>query len=271
MRGGSHLRRGRGVRRASARASLTRIGAVLVLLGSGLALARFSDAAAFMAARVSIEGATLTDRATVESALLGGTRGGSVFRYDTAAAADRLGHLPAVRRADVRAVLPDLLAVTLEERTPVLLWVIGDGPTGFLVDDAGLILATADASEATVAIVHDSRLASEGLVVGGRLAPVDLQVARRLAGLTPAMLAGGAEALVVSVDDEDGFVVSAEPAGWRAVFGPYADVTRGADLVPLQVQCLASLLASGPAEGVGRIVLSPEGQLCGTYSAPGGP
>jgi hypothetical protein len=36
----------------------------------------------------------------------------------------------------------------------------------------------------------------------------------------------------------------------------------------LQVQCLASLLAAGPEERVGRVVLSPEGQACGTYAPP---
>ena len=42
----------------------------------------------------------------------------------------------------------------------------------------------------------------------------------------------------------------------------------GPDLVPLQVQCLASLLASGPESRLGRVVLSPDGQACGTYAPP---
>ena len=269
VRGGSHLRRGRGVRRASARVSLTRIVATVVLLAAGLAMVRFSDAAAFTVYEVSIDGADLTDRASVEAAILADAGPESVFLYDTGAASDRVAHLPTVRRAEVRAVLPDRLVVTLEERVPVLLWVTTDSSLAFLVDEDGTLVAAAPPGGATVPAIHDQRVGTAGLAIGGAIAPVDLRVARQLAAVTPAMLGSAALALLVSVDDREGFVVSADPDGWRAVFGLYGEVTRSPDLVGVQVQCLASLLAARPTEGVGRIVLSPEGQLCGTYSAPG--
>ena len=78
----------------------------------------------------------------------------------------------------------------------------------------------------------------------------------------------GAAALAVAVTDADGFEMATRPASWSAVFGPYGDVTRSPDIVPLQVQCLASLLAAGPESRLGRVVLSPDGQACGTYAPP---
>jgi hypothetical protein len=65
-----------------------------------------------------------------------------------------------------------------------------------------------------------------------------------------------------------GFVVATDPAGWSATFGLYGEVTRNPEIVPLQVQCLASLLADQGEAKVGSVTLSPEGQLCGTFGQP---
>jgi hypothetical protein len=208
----------------------------------------------------------LTDRASVEGTLLAGA--GNVFRYDSAAAAARVAALPTVRRASVRVALPDLVVATIEERVPVVVWSIGDEAGGFLVDDSGLAFAHAASPPAGLPRVADRRAAGARLAVGDRLAAVDLTAARTLLSITPAMLGTAAAGLAVSVTDADGFEMTTRPASWVAVFGPYGDVTRSPDLVPLQVQCLASLLAAGPEARVGRVVLSPEGQTCGTYAPP---
>lgn len=270
LRGGSHLRRGRSVRRASARLSLTRIAATAVLLAVALALSQLSGASAFTVRRVDVEGAAMTDRAQVEAVLVAAASSANIFRYDSAAAAARLAMLPTVRRVAVRTVLPDLVVATLSEREPVLAWSMGKaGDTGFLVDADGLLFADlADAPSGLVRI-SDLRTASTDLVAGDRIAAVELRVARELAALTPTSVGSKATALDISVTDADGFVVSTEPAGWSAVFGVYGDVVRNPDLVPLQVQCLASLLAKQAEKDVGRVVLSPDGQLCGTFAPPG--
>jgi len=276
VRGGSHLRRGRNVRRASARVSLTRVAAVIVLLGASLALARVNDASAFAIRAIEIEGAELTNRDRVKAALLEGSGQGNLFRYDTAAAGERLARLPTVRTADVRAVLPDRLVATIDERVPVVAWAVGDGrslvdgDSRFLVDGDGLLFAhVGPGDEPTVPSLSDLRPASAGLAIGSHVAPVGLRVARELAALTPAMLGSSAAGLVVRVTAADGFTVAPTgPPTWVAVFGLYGEVTRGPDMVPLQVQCLASLLADQGEENVGRIVLSPEGQSCGTFAAP---
>jgi len=268
VRGGSHLRRGPTVRRASARVSLTRVTAVLVLIGASFALARANDASAFPIRAIEIEGAQLIERPLLEAALLAGRGQGNVFRYDTAAAAAALARLPAVRTAHVRAVLPDHLVVTIEERVPVIAWAVDDGR--FFIDGEGLLFARVPSGGApAVPSLSDLRAASADLAVGSRISAVELGVARQLAALTPPVIGSAASGLVVSVTGTDGFTVS--PTGspaWVAVFGLYGEVTRSAEIVPLQVQCLASLLADHGEGDVGRIVLSPEGQSCGTFGAP---
>jgi len=268
VRGGSHLRRGPTVRRASARVSLTRVTAVLVLIGASFALARANDASAFPIRAIEIEGAQLIERPLLEAALLAAGGQGNVFRYDTAAAAAALARLPAVRTAHVRAVLPDHLVATIEERVPVIAWALDDGR--FLVDGEGLLFARVLSGGAPgVPSLSDLRAASADLAVGSRISAVELGVARQLAALTPPVIGSAASGLVVSVTGTDGFTVS--PTGspaWVAVFGLYGEVTRSAEIVPLQVQCLASLLADQGEGDVGRIVLSPEGQSCGTFGAP---
>jgi len=268
VRGGSHLRRGPTVRRASARVSLTRVAAVLVLLGASFALARANDASAFPIRAIEIEGAQLIERPLLEAALLAAGGQGNVFRYDTAAAAAALARLPAVRTAHVRAVLPDHLVATIEERVPVIAWALDDGR--FFVDGEGLLFARVLSGGAPgVPSLSDLRAASADLAVGSRISAVELGVARQLAALTPTVIGSAAGGLVVSVTGTDGFTVSStgSPA-WVAVFGLYGEVTRSAEIVPLQVQCLASLLADQGEGDVGRIVLSPEGQSCGTFGAP---
>jgi hypothetical protein len=268
VRGGSHLRRGQNVRRASARFSLTRVGAVAVLLAVSLALFALTGPSAFAARSVEVDGVRLTGQGDVSEALAEGGLG-NLFRYDTAAAALRVGRLPAVLHAEVSAVLPDRVVARVEERTAVLRWTVGDAT--FLADDQGLLFASDEdgagpiAGGDTVATVADRRAASVGLAIGSRLNAVDVRVARQLGALTPAMVRSTAPALAVVVDDQQGFTLT---AGWVAVFGVYGEVTRSPDLVPLQVQCLASLLADRGEAAVSHVVLSPEGQLCGTYGAP---
>jgi cell division septal protein FtsQ len=267
VRGGSHLRRTPSVRRASARVSLTRVGAVAVLFATSVLLSQLTGASAFAVHRVDIQGAALTDRGEVAAALLEDAAP-NLFRYDTAVAAARLVRFPAIRTATVRAVLPDRVVATVEEREAVLVWRVGD--VRFLVDNSGLLFAREDQVTSSLGgvdlpVVNDRRAGSVGLAVTSLIAPVDLRVARELGALTPAMLGSGAVGLTVSLDDQLGFVVATDPAGWSATFGLYGEVTRNPEIVPLQVQCLASLLADQGEAAVGSVTLSPEGQLCGTF------
>ncbi len=274
VRGGSHLRRTPSVRRASPRVSVTRVASVVVLLAASVVLSQMLGASAFAVRGVDVEGARLTDAGEVAAALLEGAPP-NLFRYDTALAVARLVRFPAIRTAAVRAVLPDRVIATIEERVAVLVWRVGD--ERFLVDADGLLFAreaqatgsaTGPAGREDVPIVTDRRVGSAGLAITSRIAPVVLRVARELGALSPAMLGSAAAALAVSVDDQLGFVVATDPPGWSAIFGLYGEVTRNPEIVPLQVQCLASLLADQGEAAVGSVTLSPEGQLCGTFGQP---
>ena len=76
--------------------------------------------------------------------------------------------------------------------------------------------------------------------------------------------------LELSVRDDDGFVMTAQPQGWQAIFGNYTPNLRPTDLIPSQVQCLASLLRPSEAD-VGTVYLAPLDGRCGTYLPAGTP
>jgi hypothetical protein len=68
----------------------------------------------------------------------------------------------------------------------------------------------------------------------------------------------------VSVTEKNGFVVSALPDGWSAIFGFYTPSLRRPDLIPGQVRLLRSLLAGREAT-VERVILASD--TSGTYIA----
>ena len=86
----------------------------------------------------------------------------------------------------------------------------------------------------------------------------------QIAALTPALVGSAALTLAFSVDDSRGFVVSAAPGGWRAVFGIYTPTLRPPSEIAQQVQCLRSLLATGES-AIDTIYLAPQDDRCGTY------
>jgi hypothetical protein len=100
--------------------------------------------------------------------------------------------------------------------------------------------------------------------VGVGIDPTEAQAMLQIGALTPELVGSAATELVFSADDTDGFVVTAAPYGWRAVFGFYTPTLRPPTLIAQQVQCLRSLLASGEQQ-MDTIYLAPEGDRCGTY------
>ncbi len=160
--------------------------------------------------------------------------------------------------------LPDTLAVTLEEREPILVWKVG--ARRYLVDAAGDLFARLPEKPpddaAALPVVDDHRAASAGLSVGRALQSVDLDAATRLGSLRPADVGSAAEGLAVSLTDENGFIIRSRPTGWAAVFGFYTPSLRTTGLIPGQVRLLRSLLAGREAQ-VERIILASDTD--GTY------
>ena len=262
-------RRSRSVRRASAGLSTARAGAALALLLSAAAIYGVGASSAFDYTKVEVDGALYTNPAAVEAALAS-ARGHNLFQIATGPLEASLEGLPTVEHARIDLRLPGTLAVTIDERRPVLVWKVGEHR--WLVDATGAIVAELDdrapPDARKLPVVDDLRMGSGGLAIGSHLDPVDVDAATRLASLHPADIASTAAGLAVSVTDENGFVLASTPPGWTAVFGYYTPSLRTTDLIPAQVRLLKSLL-DGREANVDRVVLASGTD--GTYTPKGTP
>jgi hypothetical protein len=95
----------------------------------------------FAARTLQIHGATFTSESIIRS-IWAWTAYAERFRIDTDQAATQLVRLPAVESASVQVRLPSTVVVTLVEREPKLVWVIGD--KRYVVDQDGLIFGLVD-------------------------------------------------------------------------------------------------------------------------------
>lgn len=246
----------------------TRAAALLVLLASAGGLYGAGASDAFGYRELSVNGLRWTAAAAVDDVLADVEleRGTNLFALRTAPIVERLARLPAVASARVEVRLPDRLTIVIREREAIVGWAAHDAV--FAVDAGGTAFAVAgpDAVPAAfdgVPIVADTRTINLATFhVGSTLDPVDLDTAARLASLVPADVGSSATALVVSVSDANGFVVTAVPGGWTAVFGFYTQNLRTTDLIPGQVRLLRSLLAGREAT-VERVILADDRN--GTY------
>ena len=251
-------RRTRSVRRASAGLSPVRAGAALALLASAAAIYGVGASSAFDYARLQVDGLHFTDGTAVEAALAD-VRGRNLFGLETGPLVATLETLSTVENARVDIRLPGTLAVTLEERQPVVIWQVG--ARRYLSDADGALFALlapgADppAGAAGLPVIDDRRAASAGLSVDRRLDDVDLDAATRLASLVPADVGSSAVSLGVVVTDANGFVLETRPKGWSAVFGFYTPSLRTTELIPEQVRLLRSLLF-GQEQLVDRVTLA---------------
>jgi cell division septal protein FtsQ len=109
-----------------------------------------------------------------------GLEGLSVFWVDPAAIASRVETLPNVRSAQVKVRLPARVIISIEERTPELVWQTGD--VRWWVDAEGIIVPPhADLRDALTIIDTDAQPVSPGQV----LDPSILEAAHSLRRLLP--------------------------------------------------------------------------------------
>jgi hypothetical protein len=190
----------------------------------------------------------------------------NVFRIDTRGMERALASLPAVAAADVSVALPDTLDVEITERTPT--FVVTTSAGAFVVDIDAFVLDAVPLSDANalgLPVVADMRQDfGTPISVGGRLDAISVDAALRLLALTPDSLGSHFGTLSLQADDENGYVLSAAPNGWRAVFGHYTANLRPVEIVDQQVQCLQSRIAAGE-DAFSVIYLAPQGEHCGTY------
>lgn len=249
--------------------NLSRVaGLLMVLLTAGAAFSLVSDPRFGLDANaVEISGLGYTDSgAVVEALALSSTTPNNVFLLRTGEMRRRLLELSSIADADVRVVLPNRLVVAITERTAVLR--IAHGGATYLLDGDGVVLEARPANAPPLPelpLIDDQRVElGIPFEVGLGIDPTEAQAMLQIGALTPALVGSGATELDFSADDTDGFVVSAQPYGWRAVFGFYTPTLRPPTLIAQQVQCLRSLLANGEAQ-MDTIYLAPQGDRCGTY------
>jgi cell division protein FtsQ len=250
-------RRGRRIRRASAGLSPARAGAALAMLIAAAAMYGVAASSVFAFREIRVDGVHYTDPQEVTARLALGADT-NLFRLSTDAVAARLRELTSVAAADVVVQLPNTVAVTIRERVPILVWVVGDRQ--LLVDRDGLLFADAARVHvetfATLPAMSDQRAASSALAVGSRLDPIDLDAATRLGSIRPSDVGSVAARLSIDVTDENGFVLRT-PNAWQAVFGFYTPSLRTPALIPGQLRLLRSLLTGREAQ-VERVILASD-------------
>jgi hypothetical protein len=261
-------RRSPRVRRAPFWVSRTRLLAALLLVAVSGAFYWLTVAPQFALddAKITVDGAHFTDAALIRSTI--GLPDGAtpnLFRIRTLEMRQALESLPPVLAAEVSANLPDGLRVVLHERSPIFVWQSGD--SAWLADVNGLLFAPlspgGDPAVAALPVVSDRRASRPGIQVGSRLDTLDLETARVLGALTPEQLGSAAHSLALSVDDAEGWVLTAD-TGWRAIFGYYTPVLHTTAEIPQQVQCLRSLLVDREPQ-IATITLAVGPDHCGTY------
>ena len=267
---GGRVRRRSGQRRASGGFSPRRALAALAMLATAGLVWGAVASPVFGVKAVEIEGAVLTGEDAVRAALALPSPAPNAFTLATDVLRERLLALPAVADAEVSVGLPGTLRVRIVEREPVLAW-RRDGAL-LLADRDGRIVADAAAEGAAIAaaaadglpLVADRRSSGAGPAVGERLEALDLDVATRLLSLVPADVGSAAPALLVGVDERDGWtLIPTVEDPWTAVFGFYGPEIRRPEMIPEQVRLLRSLLAGREAQLL-RVVLA--GPSEGTFT-----
>jgi hypothetical protein len=222
---------------------------------------------------VSVSGTLLLDPAAVVVAA-NIPIGSSLLGVNLRAAEDAVAAMPLVASVRVTAGLPDGIQIRVREKTLLLRWQIGDRTYAvtedgeLLGDIAALNLApTAESALAAAPLLYDDRAPSP-LLTDGRLSATELDVATRLASLTPEDLGTEAPNLTLRLLSDFGFVVEATGPSieWNAVFGIYSATIRPTSMIPGQVRLLRSLLA-GRETRIGWVILADD--QAGTYTAKG--
>lgn len=242
------------VRRASARLTPVRAGAILAMLATAGAIYGLAATSAFGFERLVVTGAVLTPEQSIRDQV-GLEPGTNLVGLTTQPIADRIRLIPSVGDVTVSVGLPDVVEIAVHERRALVIWAAGD--RRFAVDETGYLFADVASSPDAVAglpVVNDRRLSANALDVRSILDPIDLDAATRLASLTPSQIGSHAASLQVDVTDEQGFTISSGSGGWLAVFGFYGRSQRTPALIPGQVQLLGGLLA-GREDTVQTVIL----------------
>jgi hypothetical protein len=226
-----------------------------VLIGTGVTLV---NGPWLRVARLAHAGERYTPAATLDE-VLAAYRGVPLLAIDSRVVAERLRSLPAVASAEVSAVLPDELRVTIVEKQPAFTWITSalrliGAADGTLIAELPLD-AEVPVELAALPAIDDQRRHSRQLIMGDVIPADELGFALRLVDVEPALLGSASSGLSVRIDAEYGFIlVSALPA-WQAALGFYGLDPAGDEVAPearfeQQAAAIRTLFAGQPEGSV---------------------
>ena len=245
----------RGARRRSSRGRILALVLFAALTGAGVTLV---NGPWLRVERLAHAGERYTPAATLDE-ILAAYRGLPLLAVDSGAIVQRLRSLPAVATAEVSAVLPDQLRVTIAEKQPAFTWVTSrlrlvgaaDGTLiGELPRDAAV-----PAELASLPAVDDQRRRSRQLIMGDVIPPDELGMALRLLDVKPALLGSASTGLSLRIDAEYGFVLVSVQPGWQAALGfsgldPAGEEVAAEARFDQQAAAIRTLFATQPEASV---------------------
>jgi hypothetical protein len=140
------------IRRASRRIRAAQIYSVVVMFLCLTTVIALGSSPAMAARHLNVNGDRFTGEPIV-SGIVGIDGAPNLFRLRTDRIAETLVKLPAILSAKVEVRLPDTIVVTVVERQPRLVWVIGE--RRYVVDDNGLIFGEVDGAGNPIALAPD--------------------------------------------------------------------------------------------------------------------
>jgi hypothetical protein len=147
------------IRRSAPRLLGTQMYALAVMLLCAFSAAALVTTPALAARRLEVYGARFTGAAIVRQ-LVGLESSPNLFGLHTDRIAERLAGLPAVKSARVEVALPDTIVVTLVEREPRLVWVVGR--IRYVADENGRLFGVVDGAGNPVPPASLDQLAGPG-------------------------------------------------------------------------------------------------------------
>jgi hypothetical protein len=182
-RAGSHVRR-TPMKRQSRPLRSIQVAAGLLMAGCLVGVAAVSLAPSFAGRILEIHGDRYTSQSIIRK-IVGMDGTPNLFLLEADRAAAELVRLPAVKSASVQVRLPSTVVVTIVERDPKLVWVIGD--VHYVVDDEGRLFGLVDAAGNPVP-------SDVGPPASPTPVPLDTPTPEDTASIDPSAEAGGSAA-----------------------------------------------------------------------------
>lgn len=188
---------------------LSRVLAVMLLMALGWGLYSLFTAPVFYVSAAEVEGNAMVSAEEIYAASELDRL--SIFYVDADAAASRIEALPNVKSAHVHTALPARVIITVEERTPQIVW--QSGTSTWWIDAEGTVMASRGALDGAIVITD---VGAAPLQPGTAIAPTVLEGVAALRAWLP-----GLSEMLYSHDRGIGFRTA---EGWPVFVGDGRDM-----------------------------------------------